>query len=154
MKHAAYNGEPLRERRLSMGLTPSAVYRQIHIPAAYLDALERGDFSLLPSPCYAAGFLKTYCRFLEMDPQPFLDAFRETINPPIHGVFRRPRIQLHALLSSTWGSELLTWATVCAILALGWFAYNAVFDPQADVADKLVEAGTIDEMVVPPTPDH
>ena len=31
----------------------------------------------MPGPCFVSGFLKTYCQFLELDAQPYINAYHD-----------------------------------------------------------------------------
>lgn len=66
-------GSILRDAREMKGLTLSEVQEQIRINAQYLDALEQGDYHLLPTQVHVRGFLRNYARFLDLDPDPLLE---------------------------------------------------------------------------------
>ena len=82
MSHGEFPGDILRARREARGLTLTDVHRDIHVPVAYIRALEAGDLDALPETTYAMGFLNTYCHFLELDPEPLADGFRACTQPP------------------------------------------------------------------------
>jgi transcriptional regulator with XRE-family HTH domain len=65
-------GRLLRETREKLGLTHEEVERSTRIRARYLEALERGDLSSLPSQVQARGFLRNYADFLGLDPDAVL----------------------------------------------------------------------------------
>ena len=150
MSQAEFPGDTLRARREACGLTLTDVYRRIHVPVEYIRALERGDLDALPGKTYTMGFLKSYCRFLELDPEPLADHFRgctqslaqDRLGATARGgglPARRP----------LWLSEALAWGAICAILLLGWLTYSAVVRPLAENVDTRVNAGTIE--ATPPT---
>lgn len=60
-------GQVLSQTRERRGLTLSEVQAQTHIRRRYLEAMEAGDFQVIPGEVYARGFLRTYARFLELD---------------------------------------------------------------------------------------
>lgn len=68
-------GEQLKAARERQGLTLLAIARSLRIPLKTLQALEEGEFSLLPADVYVRGFLKQYAGVLGMDPVPLLRAF-------------------------------------------------------------------------------
>lgn len=152
MKGEQVGAQQLKERRLEMGLTIEEAAEAIHVPVYHVEAIERGDFGRLPPRCYALGFLRSYCRFLGMEPGPFLAWYcvsqggsrEESPN----GTVRRGNLPTGPRLA-----ELLAWVTVCGLLVFGWFAYTVVVRPQADLTEGQVEAGSV-EMVVPPPPDY
>lgn len=60
-------GQKLRETREIRGLTLSEAAFQTHIREYYLDALEKNQFSKLPSLVQGKGFLRNYALFLNLD---------------------------------------------------------------------------------------
>lgn len=60
-------GEELRRERSRRGLTYKDVEQVLHIRSAYLEALEDGNFSLIPGAVYAKGFIRNYGNFLGLD---------------------------------------------------------------------------------------
>jgi len=66
-------GSILRDAREMKGLTLAEVQEQIRINSQYLDALEQGNYYLLPTQVHVRGFLRNYARFLELDPEPLLE---------------------------------------------------------------------------------
>ena len=45
-----------------------------------IHSIESKDWSALPAAAYVKGFLKNYCRFLNVDPQPYIDEFTQDVN--------------------------------------------------------------------------
>jgi cytoskeletal protein RodZ len=68
-------GHILREARENRGLTLEDAQANTRINARYLAALENGQYSALPTPVHARGFLRNYARFLGLDPEPLLDRY-------------------------------------------------------------------------------
>ncbi len=68
-------GSILRDAREMKGLTLAEVQDQIRINSQYLDALEEGNYHLLPTPVHVRGFLRNYARFLQLNPEPLLERF-------------------------------------------------------------------------------
>ncbi len=68
-------GHILREARETRGLTLAEVQEKIRINSKFLEALEAGNYQVLPTPVHVRGFLKNYSRFLGLDPQPLLDRY-------------------------------------------------------------------------------
>jgi cytoskeleton protein RodZ len=70
-------GKTLRERRESLSLTLEEIERHIHVRNHYLEALEAGEFSQLPSSVQARGMLNNYAHFLDLDVDALLLTFAE-----------------------------------------------------------------------------
>lgn len=68
-------GERFRAAREARGLTLSEVSEQLRIRALYLGAIEEEHWSTIGAPVYARGFLRTYARFLGLDPEEAVAAF-------------------------------------------------------------------------------
>jgi len=66
-------GRRLKRARTFHHLTLEEVAETTRIRLAYLEALEADDFSSLPSPVQARGFLRNYAQFLELDLDQVLD---------------------------------------------------------------------------------
>jgi cytoskeletal protein RodZ len=60
-------GAMLRQAREQRALTFDEVETQTRIRVKFLQALESGDLSLLPSLAHARGFLRNYAQFLHLD---------------------------------------------------------------------------------------
>ena len=68
-------GETLRRARQARGTTIEDAARATRIPLRYLQALEQNNFSILPAPVYARGFLRSYSGYLGLDPAELLPFF-------------------------------------------------------------------------------
>ncbi len=68
-------GETLQRARQSRGITVEDAERATRIPRRYLVALEQEDYSILPAPVYARGFLRSYSGYLGLDPSALLPLF-------------------------------------------------------------------------------
>lgn len=62
-------GELLRDTRQAKGLSLEEVERDTRINRLYLEALEAEHFDALPAPVYVRGFMRSYARYLELDPE-------------------------------------------------------------------------------------
>jgi len=68
-------GETLRRARQARGITVEDAERAIRIPRRYLEALEQEEFSILPAPVYARGFLRSYSGYLGLNPAELMPFF-------------------------------------------------------------------------------
>lgn len=60
-------GQRLKEARKDRHLSLEVVEKEIHIRLQFLRALEADDFSAMPSPVQARGFLRNYAGYLGLD---------------------------------------------------------------------------------------
>ena len=68
-------GNTLSRARRARGITLEDAERDTHVSRRYLQALETEDFSVFPAPVYARGFLRTYSRYLGLNPDELLRVF-------------------------------------------------------------------------------
>ena len=62
-------GDLLRGERATLGKSLLDVQRELHIRAAYVAAIENGDLGAFETPSFIAGFVRSYARYLGMDPE-------------------------------------------------------------------------------------
>lgn len=149
MNESTFPGSELRARREELGFSVDDVYRKIRVPIHVIQGLEDGKVHELPSACYTVGFLKTYCQFLGIGPNRFVDTYQACIRPSTR--FLRRAAPVKNAPRPKWVGELVAWGTVCLIIGLGWFAYAVVVRPNADPGDQRALAGTTEDLHVPAT---
>lgn len=69
-------GSVLRQRREALGITVDQVQEATKIRSRYLLALENDEFSQIPAEIYALGFLRAYARYLGLDGEALIRAWR------------------------------------------------------------------------------
>jgi len=62
-------GEEFRRAREARGQTISDVAERLHIRSVYLAAIEDEDWAAIGAPVYIRGFMRTYARYLGLDPE-------------------------------------------------------------------------------------
>lgn len=70
-------GEKLRDARVAQGMELSDVAARTRVPLRHLQAIETSDYSGLPSPTYAVGFVKAYARAVGADEVALAKELRE-----------------------------------------------------------------------------
>jgi hypothetical protein len=68
-------GNTLSRARRARAISLEDVERDTRVSKRYLAALEDEDFSIFPAPVYARGFLRTYARYLGLNPEELLRVF-------------------------------------------------------------------------------
>lgn len=72
-------GSSWKERRESMGKTISQVSTELRVGNRYLTGIETGDFADFPERVFSTGFIRTYAKYLSMDPGPVLAEYERSI---------------------------------------------------------------------------
>jgi cytoskeletal protein RodZ len=90
-------GEVLAAKRGERGLTIEQAATATRIRPHYLNALESDELERLAAPVYAKGHLRTYARYLGLDPEPLIQMMKmEALDPrrllSIGNVTVRPRM--------------------------------------------------------------
>jgi cytoskeletal protein RodZ len=137
-------GETLRSARVSKSLTLEDAERVTRIPRKYLEALELENFSVLPAPVYARGFLRSYSTYLGLRSEDLLPFFpvghveEPTLDPlPEVG---EPR---------TWNVNSLVAVAVVAFLALLVVALYTLGSDSGGDAFSGAQTGTNTAPLVP-----
>ena len=73
-------GEILKQKRLERGWTKENIAERTHMLVRSIEALETENFKRIPAPIYGRGFIKQYCRLLDIDPQPLIDEYMQTVD--------------------------------------------------------------------------
>jgi cytoskeleton protein RodZ len=75
-------GRALAEARAALGLTHGDVAQQLKFMPRQLEAIEAERFESLPGPTIARGMVRTYARFLKLDPDPLLERMAGRVEAP------------------------------------------------------------------------
>lgn len=80
-------GDLMRGERATLGKSLLDVQRELKIKATYIAAIENADVSAFETPGFVAGFVRSYARYLGMDPdQAFARFCREANFTVAHGL--------------------------------------------------------------------
>ena len=71
-----FGGEGLRAAREAAKVEIATLSFELRIPKNYLEALETEDYDQLPGTTYGFGYIRSFCKFLDIDPQPYLDSYK------------------------------------------------------------------------------
>lgn len=135
-------GAQLRAAREAMRVDLSHIAAQTRIPLRHLEAIERGDFTALPSRTYALGFSRTYASAVGLDPAAITDAVRVELSDTS---MRRtvPSPGMEPGDPARLPSAGLAWfgAIAALVLAVGVYAfYNAYFGAGTEPGSLLTPA--------------
>jgi cytoskeleton protein RodZ len=114
-------GEELRVAREARNLSLSDVSERIHIRTVYLQSLEDEDWGAIAAPVYVRGFLRTYSRFLGLDPEPAVERFNASL-PSSSAAPAPSRVGFRVGRD---GPSPWLWLAACAAIVLvGFVGYN------------------------------
>jgi cytoskeletal protein RodZ len=124
-------GDEFRAAREARHLSLSDVSEQIHIRSVYLQSIEDEDWSAIAAPVYVRGFLRTYARFLGLDPESAVERFNADMG---ESGMRNEPASVRQLGTRTGPSPWLWAAIAIAVLLVGFVGYK-FYDNQAGGAD-------------------
>lgn len=85
-------GVLLRNARQKQQITVDQVSTATRIKPVFLEALEEGDYHLLPGPAYIIGFLRNYAQFLGLQPDEIVQEYYAEQPPPQPAVKAATRV--------------------------------------------------------------
>ena len=129
-------GERFRAAREARGLSLSDVAEQIRIRSLYLAAIEDENWSTIGAPVYVRGFLRTYARFLGLDP----GGGRRRLQSHAAAAPARPLPRAggrRAQRRRRRGASALLWgAATVAVLLIAFVVFTELTMPAGPAADQ------------------
>jgi cytoskeletal protein RodZ len=77
-------GDLMRGERATLGKSLLDVQRELKIKATYIAAIENADISAFETPGFVAGYVRSYARYLGMDPEWAFEKFSRESNFTVH----------------------------------------------------------------------
>ncbi|HKU66376.1 MAG TPA: RodZ domain-containing protein [Candidatus Baltobacteraceae bacterium] len=124
-------GERFRAAREQRGLTLSDVAEHVRIRSVYLAAIEEENWKAIGAPVYIRGFLRTYARFLGLDPEEAVSQFNAlagTAAAPAAGPAHPSKYEARQQGGSL--APLIWVAGIIALALVGFVIYLAVTPPR------------------------
>lgn len=151
-------GELLRATRQKRHISLADVAEATRIKIGYLEALENGDYKLLPGAAYVTGFLRNYAQFLGLHPDDVVQDFHAYHPAPQPTVKPATRV-LASAYDRQYRSRFL-WAllAVAVLLAGGYiirqYSHNAhAYSPPLNVTPANLGSGITQPKSHPPLPN-
>ncbi len=144
-------GNNLREARQRRRIDLVAAEQDTKIRSKYLAALETEDFDVLPGPVFVRGFLRTYSRYLGLDPQLYVDEYNSRFGrfeePDDDGpVLGRPGLVQERESRGRRTMRVLVIGTIVAIALFAWLGLRA---DEAPVPTPTPHTAPVDATVAP-----
>ncbi|ANS74063.1 hypothetical protein AWM70_05310 [Paenibacillus yonginensis] len=116
-------GQQLKEARLARGLSLDDVQEMTKIRKRYLEAIEAGDYKVLPGSFYVRAFIKTYAEAVGVSSEELLNEHQQTVpsaepEPVMEPVLQRRRTKASSEGNSKWLSTVLMWSFLVIIVAV------------------------------------
>lgn len=110
----SWPGNAFVEAREARGLDLKKLADDLRLKPQMLRHLEEGNFDALPDRAYIAGYLRSYARALELDPAPFISAYKAIAGD--HVAPYKSLNPTHSVAES--GGSMTMFAVVLVVVAL------------------------------------
>jgi len=112
-------GPILCKARKEAGLSVIQISELTRITKSHISALEASQFDALPGVAYIPGFIRNYCKVLDIDPKPFIKAFKGETNTKLEKpVYKFP---VQALVPKMSGSMIAMFVVLACLAGyVGW----------------------------------
>lgn len=123
-------GQQLKEARLARGLSLDDVQEVTKIRKRYLEAIEAGDYKVLPGSFYVRAFIKTYAEAVGIDPEELLAEHSQHVpataseQQTMEPVIQKRRSRVATERNSKWLSTTLIWSFVVLILVVIYLYFS------------------------------
>jgi len=143
-------GRLLRRARERAGLRLEDLSATLRIRLDYLEAIERSDFDRLPGATYAAGFVRSYANYLDLDTEDVLRRFKDEAA----GMNRGQALHFPEPVNEgkvPGGAILLISLVLAAAAYGGWYLLSGQGQSVSDFVPEVPER--LQELVGAPAPD-
>jgi cytoskeleton protein RodZ len=135
-------GEVLQAARVAKALSLQDVSDNLRYSVKQIDALEKGEYHLLPDAMITRGFIRNYARLLDTDAEPLLASYRQSVASESDNMIAvrssmRP-VQL-TKESQPWLKYILASILVLLFLLAWLFYVDYMPKPSNDAVDKTPE---------------
>lgn len=144
-------GERFRAAREARGISLSQAAEQIRIRSVYLAAIEEENWGTIGAPVYTRGFLRTYARFLGLDPEEAVAAFNRTqaTAAPSNGTPAQPE-PARPRAAPVWAGGVLLWtAAVVAVLLIAFVVFSELTMPRRGAEKAPVAQASVTPTATP-----
>lgn len=134
-------GERLRLAREASGMSLEQVAAETRIPQRHLKLIEAGEFAALPARTYAIGFSKNFAKAVGLDEDEIGEDVRAELGVLDAAPARRVETFEPGDPARVPGGNVM-WiagAAVAGLLVIGYFSYNSLFAPAAELPSLLPE---------------
>ncbi|MFD1135285.1 RodZ domain-containing protein [Paenibacillus urinalis] len=151
-------GQQLKEARLQKGLSLDDVQEMTKIRKRYLEAIESGDYKVLPGSFYVRAFIKTYAETVGLNPEELLEGHKKDVPAPEQEATMEPVMQKRssrpqAERNNKWLSIVLPWTFLALILVLIYIYWVPNLNQADDSNEPSTEQTDNQPSTTTPEPD-
>lgn len=146
-------GQMLKKARLDKGISLDQLEETTKIRKRYLEAIEEGDYKVLPGSFYVRAFIKSYAETVGLDPNEVLGLYGNAIPAPtqettVEPIRRKRSDTRNTEKLSKWASNILMISFILLILGVIYYfigtsysgdSQNNQVNPNDKITEKLPE---------------
>ncbi len=150
-------GQTLEKERIALGWSQRDVSDQINLSVAVINSLEVGDYESLPPPTFIKGYIRSYAKLLELDPEPLVQAYGGYASPASNVI---PTSESHHTTQNNTEEQnessfnlSIVGILVIILLAMGIWLYNPLWVEKAwvELTNDEITVEDQNAQVIPPT---
>lgn len=125
-------GECLKRKREDLKLSLKNISEKLKIKKIYLEDLEEGNHQNLPPDVYVRGFIKSYARFIELDPEKMADIYNRErkIKNKIEGNSKENKIYKTSFASRNYAiitpKIIAAFCTLLILSIVGYYLWHQI----------------------------
>lgn len=141
-------GTILKSSRLKSKMSLEEISGELCIRKIYLTAIEEGDYETLPPIPYGVGYVRTYARYLGLNPERAVQLYKAA------SISEEPKVVEEEVVTEPEVNKGNLWHIVIGIIVLaiiygGWSLYSADMEPQTEdvvlTEEQLITEDAIEE---------
>jgi len=137
-------GERLRAEREKNGLSIKDVEMAISIRALYINAIEEGNYTIVPGEVYLKGFIRNYANYLGLDGQEMVASYRlaqQPLTPEVveTSVEPEPTVPRKHSTNNNSGKLLIISLLVVCVAGVAWWAFASQSPTKEPLSTKQQE---------------
>ncbi|KAF6580950.1 helix-turn-helix domain-containing protein [Paenibacillus sp. EKM212P] len=152
-------GQQLKEARLQKGLSLDDVQEMTKIRKRYLEAIETGDYKVLPGSFYVRAFIKTYAETVGLNPDEILEGHQSNVPEPEPEAVMEPVTQKRSSRPATignlkWLPTALMWlflVLIVGVIYAYWVSNNHSTPKTAENTTPITTPSTTPSTSTPDT---
>ena len=126
-----YSGHLLREARKKKRRRYMKLSSELGIPQKYLEALEKDDYSSMPSETYIRGYIRAYSKKLDLVPEVVLEAYDRYLEN------QRKEIKIENKEGKPKSNHKLIYSLVIVFILIFIYVLLFIILPNGEPADKI-----------------
>tara|TARA_B100001013_G_scaffold148376_1_gene87994 strand:- start:3100 stop:3957 length:858 start_codon:yes stop_codon:yes gene_type:complete len=126
-----YSGHLLREARKKKRRRYMKLSSELGIPQKYLEALEKDDYSSMPSETYIRGYIRAYSKKLDLVPEVVLEAYDRYLEN------QRKEIKIENKEEKLKSNHKLIYSLVIVFILIFIYVLLFIILPNGEPADKI-----------------